>query len=83
MRRSLKKKEEARDDKDLDRLMGLYPWLLSRLVVRERIRRIAEPGKVPFFEAAMRLRPNADPLGEDHPDDKKPLNRVPIGTTRG
>jgi hypothetical protein len=71
LRRSLKKKEEARDDKDLDRLRGLYPWLLSRLVVRERIRRIAEPGKVPFFEAAMRLRPNAAPLGEDHPDDKK------------
>ena len=71
MRRSLKKKEEARDDKDLDRLRGLYPWLLSRLVVRERISRIAEPGKMPFFEAAMRLRPNAAPLGEDHPDDKK------------
>lgn len=71
MRRSLKKKEEARDDKDLDRLRGLYPWLLSRLVVRERISRIVEPGKVPFFEAAMRLRTNAAPLGEDHPDDKK------------
>jgi hypothetical protein len=57
--------------KDLDRLRGLNPWLPSSLVWRERIHKIAERGKVTFFEAAMRLHPNANPLGEDRPDDKK------------